>query len=277
LWHSSAFHHKITDLAVKFGAYDQSTALKFVYLSAAAYCDNSTLQSWSCEACKKVPVDTSSIRIHYNGKEELSGFTAKMQDGSGLVSFRGTVPSDLPNWVENLKSAFHTDYPYSGCNGCQVADGFDQAYDLLRPGVLASLKAMGLGPGSRVHLTGHSLGAAMAGLCAFDLNNLGYQVTGYTFGQPRDGDARYSKTFAQNFPSGTWYRVTHNADIVVHLPPEFLGFQHTDTEVWYNEDSTSYTVCDGSGEDSKCSDSVDLPISIEDHLHYLNVPISRSC
>lgn len=152
-----------------------------------------------------------------------------------------------------------------------------QSYDLLRGGVLASLQSMGFGPGSTVYITGHSLGAAMAGLCAFDLQALGYSVSGYSFGQPRDGDSTYASTFQERVPLGTWYRVVHYADIVPHLPPELVGFHHTSQEVWYTEDSSSFKVCDGSGEDSSCSDSLDFPTSVSDHLHYLNVPISQSC
>ena len=48
-------------------------------------------------------------------------------------------------------------------------------------------------------------------------------------------------------------------------------------QVWYNEASSEYTVCDGSGEDQKCSDSLWLPDSISDHLTYLNITISRMC
>merc|ERR1711920_594383 len=31
---------------------------------------------------------------------------------------------------------------------------------------------------------------------------------------------------------------------------------------------SSYTLCDGSGEDSKCANSLDLFVSVDDHLHY---------
>lgn len=47
--------------------------------------------------------------------------------------------------------------------------------------------------------------------------------------------------------------------------------------MWYNSDSSSYQVCDGSGEDKKCSDYLTFDTSISDHLHYINIPISGSC
>jgi len=56
-----------------------------------------------------------------------------------------------------------------------------------------------------------------------------------------------------------------------------MGFRHAPREVWYTKNQTSYTVCDGSGEDPKCSDSLYVATSVSDHLNYLNLPISRLC
>jgi len=53
-------------------------------------------------------------------------------------------------------------------------------------------------------------------------------------------------------------------DIVPHLPTKAMNFHHVATEVWYVEDFSSYQVCDGTGEDPNCSDSVIIP-SISDH------------
>ena len=50
-----------------------------------------------------------------------------------------------------------------------------------------------------------------------------------------------------------------------------------DVQVWYNEPSTSYTVCNGSGEDPSCSDSMPGPLSGPDHLLYLGIPVSKMC
>ena len=37
-------------------------------------------------------------------------------------------------------------------------------------------------------------------------------------------------------------------------------------------------VCDGSGEDPTCSDTVTLmELSVSDHLHYMGMPISGMC
>jgi Lipase (class 3) len=80
------------------------------------------------------------------------------------------------------------------------------------------------------------------------------------------------------FTGAEVYRVTHNADIVPHVPPTIMGFQHGVSETWYDEAFDSYTECSTTnGEDPNCSDSVTLPVSVSDHLSYFNFPISNSC
>jgi hypothetical protein len=40
------------------------------------------------------------------------------------------------------------------------------------------------------------------------------------------------------------------------LPLRSMGFAHLGTEVWWDERWRSGRVCDGSGEDASCADSV---------------------
>jgi hypothetical protein len=88
----------------------------------------------------------------------------------------------------------------------------------------------------------------------WDLHAAGIPLAvGYTFGQPRVGDETFAKAFTA--AGLRQWRVTHDRDPVVHLPPEALGFYHTATEVYYpGLASQGYTVCDGSGEDDNCAD-----------------------
>jgi len=72
------------------------------------------------------------------------------------------------------------------------------------------------------------------------------------------------------------YRLTHKLDPVPQLPPAwFLGFSHPKTEVFYRDNDTGpYIVCDGSGEDPHCQNSMNISFGIreffnlDDHLHY---------
>ena len=66
------------------------------------------------------------------------------------------------------------------------------------------------------------------------------------------------------------WRLTHYRDPVPHLAPLGLfDYRHTSTEVFYNEANTHYKVCDGSGEDPRCSDQI-LDVLLTDHWHYAN-------
>ena len=91
---------------------------------------------------------------------------------------------------------------------------------------------LALNPGSTLHITGHSLGAAMAVLSAAHIQtqeNISVAEL-YTFGLPRVGDTAFSKWFHQAVPQAI--HVTHYHDIVPHLPPQWLfGYHHTPTEV----------------------------------------------
>ena len=83
-------------------------------------------------------------------------------------------------------------------------------------------------------VTGHSLGAAMASLCAAEIIKLGYlpadRIKLITFGQPRTGDRDYA--VAHDSLMNYSYRVIHAHDVVPHLPTEgFENYQHHKSEV----------------------------------------------
>ncbi|KEG08384.1 putative lipase [Trypanosoma grayi] len=144
-------------------------------------------------------------------------------------------------------------------------------------------------------VTGHSLGGAMALLAAADLASQSSSVGAvpriqlYTFGAPRVGNEEFADWVTAVFCNGGHesYRVTHNRDVVSHVPSMLSGFKHVSHEVWYDNDgNASYRSCkDESGkncsskdvsEDPECSNSIIL-ISANDHLLYLGVCTSCSC
>jgi len=78
--------------------------------------------------------------------------------------------------------------------------------------------------------TGHSLGGAMATICAgrcflSHIDSNPEQL--YTFGSPRVGDRRYI-----NFVNIDHFRFVHNNDIVTRVPPAWMGYRHAGTEVY---------------------------------------------
>lgn len=255
----------VPEVAPVAGPYDPAAAKNFVYRAAASYCDKASIQSWNCLACQSLP-GIAPVAYLYDATLDVAGYVAN-DNGVAIVSFRGTV--SLEDWLVDFDFAQVT--PLGNCPNCLVHQGFYNSYESLRTQMVAALNQISA---KEVMITGHSLGAAIAAIAAYDLSSVFSVGTYYTFGQPRVGNDAFYTYFKSILNE---YRVVHYADIVPHLPLEAMGFHHVSTEVWYNEDSSSFKVCDGSGEDPTCSDSLPLPISISDHLEYLGLPISKLC
>ena len=139
------------------------------------------------------------------------GFIA--QKGSeSFVVFRGTTT--VSEWIRNLNVRL-SGYVLSGFGS--VHDGFLETYVAMRKTLLEALGK--LNPRSRLFVTGHSLGAALATLALPDIavNTPFARPVMYTYGSPRVGDNRFCMAFDQKF-GDTSFRVVNTSDIVVSLP-----------------------------------------------------------
>jgi triacylglycerol lipase len=77
---------------------------------------------------------------------------------------------------------------------------------------------------------GHSLGGAMAAICAgrCKLSHIPSSPAGlFTYGSPRVGDRRYVNHVRLNY-----YRWVNNNDIVPRVPPRWLGYRHAGQEIY---------------------------------------------
>ncbi len=106
-----------------------------------------------------------------------------------IVTFRGS--EDINNWMSNL-DAITTAYPQ--CNGCEVHKGFYVAEQAVFPAILSEVKSLKAKyPSYTVLCNGHSLGAALATLTAFDLlHNSISPVKLFNYGSPRVGNTAFS-------------------------------------------------------------------------------------
>lgn len=80
--------------------------------------------------------------------------------------------------------------------------------------------------------TGHSLGGAMATICAgrCKLSSIPSDPQGlFTFGSPRVGNHRYI-----NYVRIHHYRWVNNNDIVTRVPPPWMGYRHGGHELYLN-------------------------------------------
>ena len=176
-------------LGVYLLAGDGEQVRRFLSLAQAAYLQETT--SWP--------------EIVFNQGKNLRCVGSVTSEGVVEIGFRGTIvhgsdgERNLDNWIRvnarvapvPLNADFGLSVTSAGhdagiATAVRVHSGFQQAYSLLRPAVLAWLSANG-SKASRCVVVGHSLGGALATLCALDLLLRGFAVDLVTFGCPRVG------------------------------------------------------------------------------------------
>lgn len=121
-------------------------------------------------------------------------------------------------------------YPYEdeSRSGAKMHQGFTSAYLSVREQIHSYLRSHAA---SSLTVTGHSLGGALATLCAVDIQyNFSNLVTidVYTFGSPRVGNNGFRDSFNRRVPKS--YRFVYGMDIVPAIPRPWQGYRHVDTE-----------------------------------------------
>lgn len=264
--------------------YDEILADDFAIHSAISYCDNDiNMGLWNCSYCTKFLPTFKVTGIFENLKTSVFGYAGRDNTlGYSVFVFEGS--DDLKAWIYNLQIAKTEDlvefnpsenpeYKYLGGDVPKVHVGFYKLYMSVRDQLFSLLPYLP----EPLYITGHSQGAAIAQLFVVDR----FQSTGnysqlYSFGSPRVGNIEFA-TLVDKSTNGNHWRVTHNKDIVVHIPYRWNGFRHSGTEVWYPEKTgLIYDVCFGL-DTNECSNSQLLPHSIEDHLWYLDIGMRYAC
>ncbi|KAL6648160.1 hypothetical protein ACP70R_012384 [Stipagrostis hirtigluma subsp. patula] len=254
------------------------------YAAAVYMTDLTSLYTWTCSRCNDLTRGFEVTCIVVDVQNCLQAFVGVDHKLNAIiVAIRGTQQNSVQNWIMDMiwKQA---DLNYPNLPNAKVHTGFYSSYNntLLRPAIMNAVRKARKSYGDiNIIVTGHSMGGAIAAFCALDLaialgsNNVHLM----TFGQPRVGNAAFASYFAKYVPNTI--RVTHEHDIVPHLPPYFfflpqLTYHHFPREVWEHDvdGNTVFKVCDGSGEDPNCCRSVFVLFwSASDHLTYLGVDI----
>ncbi|KAJ0230291.1 Fungal lipase-like domain-containing protein [Hirschfeldia incana] len=265
--------------------YNHTLALTLVeYTSAVYMSDLSQLFTWTCERCNGLTKGFQVIEIIVDIEYCLQAYVGVAKDLNAIViAFRGTQEHSIQNWISDLFWK-QLDLNYPDMPDAMVHHGFYSAYHntTVRPAVLGAVKRAKKIYGaniSTIMVTGHSMGGAMAAFCGLDLivNEGEENVQVMTFGQPRIGNADFASYYSLRVPNT--FRITHDRDIVPHLPPYFYYFprktyHHFPTEVWVRDNFSNLVstekVCDNTGEDPTCCRSV-WGTSISDHLRYFGV------
>lgn len=151
-----------------------------------------------------------------------------------VIAFRGTATR--MEWIENLRATLTplpddmaNVGPESSSTGAMVESGFLSLYtsstakcpslqDMVREAIAKVLKIYGNQPLS-ITVTGHSLGAALATLAAYDINSTfpnAPMVTVMSFGGPRVGNQSFRRRLEK---SGTRVlRVVNSDDLITKVP-----------------------------------------------------------
>lgn len=208
-----------------------------------------------------------------NAKQDLAAFVAWDAVSNAIViSFRGTIMSKIRNFVRDL--SFIKTSPLSQYPGAAVHRGFWNAWGELEQDVVAALGNLASShETTTVIVTGHSMGAAMAGNAAISLKlKHGYNTSVVNFEAPRGGNQKFMSALRQEVPN--YWRITHANDIVPHAPPEAFGFYHAATEVFFPSSTytdLTHTICDGSGEDPTCSNKCSGRLGCTSEADHLNL------
>ena len=246
-------------------AYDLQIANISVRLSAQAYCDIDNYNTMSFPSpAQGFQIDT----VLHDTKSDMQGYVGHLPSAqTTYVVFRGS--SSVRNWIDDfevLKTAYTS---FAECVDCNVHKGFYAMTLALKSAVIQSIQHIGY---SRVIVTGHSEGAAVAQLICMELYANDIDCDLYNFGQPRIGDPKYA--IFVNRVIKNLFRFTHTKDIVPHVPPPEMNYQHSCQEIYENEQH-QLTPC-SSCEDPNGADQYSLrETTTADHLFYLNYNITE--
>ena len=140
-----------------------------------------------------------------------------------VLTCRGTQPTE---W-NDIKADANAVMSVLGTLG-NVHSGFNRQVDSLWP----MLEELLRGDTQPVWFCGHSLGAAMATICAYRCKKSSIASDPqelHTFGSPRVGCKKYIR-----HAEVTHYRWVHNNDIVTRVPPVLMGYRHCGDELYFD-------------------------------------------
>jgi triacylglycerol lipase len=161
----------------------------------------------------------SRARFFSNRKFGTQGFVAG-NDDMVLVAFRGTEGGELKDWKADAKIK-----KVPGKGGGHVHRGFKKALEGVSSEMAAAVREY-RSEGQPVFVTGHSLGAALAGLAVAAASSERVEIAGlYTYGMPRVGNHTFAEKFMKNHGKRA-YRIVNNNDVVTRLPPSSVGYKH---------------------------------------------------
>lgn len=139
-----------------------------------------------------------------------------------VLSFRGTELKEASDLLADLEAGKNFEISNNGIALGKVHHGFKKELDKLWPEIKKHTEGI-----NSLHITGHSLGAAMATIAASRLQTKVISLV--TFGSPRVG----TKEFVKNC-TFLHYRVQNNCDDVTKVPFMLMGYKHHGNHIYLN-------------------------------------------
>lgn len=153
---------------------------------------------------------TGGLITARTGTSRTSNFAAVLNRGSTgekVVTIRGTEFTSKQDWMTNVNIGV-----IPGPTAFPVHAGFGFTYNSMKENIRAGVRGT-----STVHVCGHSLGGALATICAADLTARGHTCYLYTYGAPRVAPTAFTGHLSSKL-SGRIYRVHDRGDPVPMIP-----------------------------------------------------------
>lgn len=263
--------------------------------SAASYCSQDSIVAWDCgPRCDGLTANTNVALYFKSAITDTVGFIAiysdlDAQEDQIVITFRGSV--SWTNWVEDMRFVKEpSPWPNKDYPSARVHSGFLDSYSDIATTIRSSIMVLTKRfPTAKIIITGHSLGGAVATLCASDLKfHLGrdYKIELVTYHSPRVGNEQFAGFMAFIFDTekvdpavGNYMtrRFTNRDDPLCHLPPSWLDFLHLPQEVWVNLENETKACDPAVVEDPNCSNSVLMPDDVFSHFYIWDVSFGTDC
>lgn len=197
----------------------------------AAVCGQTYTQFKNPDGSFVVP---AGYRVHstitaksISGTRERFGFILESPQEI-IIAFRGT--SSIEDWISDF-IASQKRFKFIK-ESVLTHRGFTDIYSSARSKLMSSLNK--LSSSKKLYITGHSLGAALASLCALDVasNTSFTSLQLFTYGSPRVGDPAFSKACAQYIPDS--FRIANLYDIVPLAPPTVYKVPKQEETFYYS-------------------------------------------
>jgi len=154
-----------------------------------------------------------------------------------FITFRSTSAKTKKEYTKNVITDLDgamVEVDWIASKDVFVHRGFDSEYDRFRDIIVETVNSK---KPSKIIISGHSLGSALATLSSLDLSmNHGYDVSLVSMGGPRVGNKEYRELMDEYVKDN--YRIYIPQDPIVNIPGSLKDYEHSGFALGINPDGT---------------------------------------